>query len=644
MVISAPNHVGKYEILGQLGKGGMGAVYLAYDPLIQRTVALKVISRSALDHGDSEPILERFKREAQAAGRLVHPNIVSIYEYGEDQDYAFIAMEYVRGDPLHHRLTGGRRLPLEQIRSVLYQLLKALAFSHRHGVVHRDIKPSNILINEDGQVKVTDFGIARIDSSTMTQLGDVLGTPNYMSPEQFQGKVVDARSDIYSAGVLAFQLLGGQRPYPGSGFAVMKSVLEDPIPSMLSHNAELSPVIDSVVRKALAKSADDRYQSAEEFGDALVAALGKPSREGRGEGEAEPEPEAQAPAGPRINRHALASLRKGGGPCDEADEPVVPHEPDETPSIAFDAVRGARSRILFVDDEERILSALRALFRRRYHVFTATDGNQALEFAQRFHMHLVASDQRMPEMAGVDLLRRIREISPHTVRILLTGYSDLAAMVGSINDGEVYRFISKPWNDRELKEIIEEAVAIGAELAESGVVQPVPEGRPRGTILVLSADHVLERQVRGLLVGGGQVVHARDIPSAIVSLQTQEVAVILADLDTGSEHNVTFIKLLKQEYPQILTIVVTQASDSELVIELINQAQIYRFINKPINLKMLKQHLATALARYAAFEKAPYLLKAHRVDEQTMVRRSSLGQGILSGLKSLGGRLTSVLR
>lgn len=120
MVTAPQSHIGKYEILGQLGRGGMGAVYLAYDPLIQRTVALKVISRTALDHGDPEAVLERFKREAQAAGRLVHPNIVSIYEYGEDHGYAFIAMEYVRGDPLHHRLTGGRRLPMEEIRTVLY--------------------------------------------------------------------------------------------------------------------------------------------------------------------------------------------------------------------------------------------------------------------------------------------------------------------------------------------------------------------------------------------------------------------------------------------------------------------------------------------------------------------------------------------
>lgn len=639
--MSVPSQVGKYEILGQLGQGGMGAVYLGYDPLIQRTVALKVISRASLDPGDAETILDRFKREAQAAGRLIHPNIVSIYEYGEQGEFAFIAMEYVRGEPLHRKVTGGRKLPLNETIKLLKQLLKALDYSHRHGVVHRDIKPSNILITEDGEAKVTDFGIARLDSSTMTQVGDVLGTPNYMSPEQFEGRAVDARSDIYSAGVIAFQLLTGQRPFSGNSVAIMRAVMEDPAPSLRDFNADLPEAIDIVVRKALSKRPDDRFQTADQFFDAIMYALS-------GQPPAEPEDTVDRVGEPQpavsINRAAVQSLRKAAIARAESEETAAESDdPDTEDSVTFDNVLGRKARVLFVDDEERIVNALRKLFRKRYHVFTATDGQQALDFAKRFHVHLVVSDQRMPGMTGVELLRELKLVSPGTVRILLTGYSDINAIVGSINEGEVYRFINKPWDDQQLKKIVREAVSIGLELAEAGQVPAPAPGMPKASVLVLSGDEYVFRATKELFNGVCSTIYARDIPVALELLQTQDIAALICDMDASSEHITTFIKLLKQEYPEILSIVATSASDSELVIELINQAQIYRFVNKPVNLKLLKQHVLAALNRYAQFERSPHLLKQFRVQDATRVRKSSFGRVLLTGLRTFGQRLGSAL-
>jgi serine/threonine-protein kinase len=298
-----------------------------------------------------------------------------------------------------------------------------------------------------------------------------------------------------------------------------------------------------------------------------------------------------------------------------------------------------QARILVVDDEERILTALKSLFRMRYHVFATTDGYKALDFIRRHNIHVIISDQRMPIMPGVELLRQARTISPHSVRILLTGYSDLASIVGSINDGEVYRFISKPWNNQELQQTVEEAVTIAMALADTPATTVALPQKMDAGVLVIDKDEEIYRITKGVIEGLCPVVYAPDLDAAIAVMQTQEIAVVLADVGTGSEDVGAMIKLLKQENPQILTIILTAASDSDLVIELINQAQIFRFLNKPAKVAFLKTHLHAALAQYLTFEKAPQLLKQHHVEEAEQVRESSLGKKILAGLMALPRRL-----
>jgi len=269
-----PQKLGKYEIRRELGRGAMGIVYEGWDPMIARRVALKTVRREQLERSEAEEILSRFQREAQAAGRLNHPNVVAVYDFGEDADgTAYIAMEFVEGKELKEYFDQAERFSLPETVRLMRELLGALAHAHKHGIVHRDIKPANIFILSSGQAKVGDFGIARIESSNLTQAGSVLGTPAYMSPEQFMGQQVDGRSDIFSAGVILYQFLTGEKPFAGQLTTIMHKVLkEEPIaPSEL--NVQAPRAFDQVVRKAMAKRPEDRYQTAEEFAGALQQAL-----------------------------------------------------------------------------------------------------------------------------------------------------------------------------------------------------------------------------------------------------------------------------------------------------------------------------------------------------------------------------------
>ncbi|HTL77513.1 MAG TPA: serine/threonine-protein kinase [Casimicrobiaceae bacterium] len=267
------SQLGKYEIRRELARGAMGIVYEGYDPLIKRRVALKTIRPDQLDGEHAADVIARFRREAQAAGRLNHPNIVAIYEFDEDAGTAFIAMEFVEGRELKDRFAANERFRMADIERIVAAILDALDYSHRQGVVHRDIKPANIFLQDDGGVKVADFGIAHIESSNLTQAGTVVGTPNYMSPEQIMGLPVDGRTDLFAAGVILYQFLTGERPFAGSTTTTMQKVLkEDPLPPS-TLNVQLPPAIDAVVRKALAKRPDDRYATAREFAQALQGAM-----------------------------------------------------------------------------------------------------------------------------------------------------------------------------------------------------------------------------------------------------------------------------------------------------------------------------------------------------------------------------------
>jgi eukaryotic-like serine/threonine-protein kinase len=248
--MTMPARLGKYPIASVIGKGSMGVVYRGIDPDIKRPVAIKTIRKDLLDDDKGENMSERFRREAQAAGALNHPGIVAVYEYGEDAGLAYIAMEFVEGDSLREYMARGASFDEHDSVSIMAQLLDALQFAHEHAVWHRDIKPANIMVMRNGRIKLTDFGIARIESTDFTKTNVVMGTPGFIAPELYLGRDIDQRVDIFSAGVLFYHLLAGKPPFYGRPEAVMHDVCyHDPAPPSTIDAHRRWPQYDAVVAR-----------------------------------------------------------------------------------------------------------------------------------------------------------------------------------------------------------------------------------------------------------------------------------------------------------------------------------------------------------------------------------------------------------
>jgi serine/threonine-protein kinase len=260
--------LGRYQVEKELGKGAMGVVYLGSDPKISRTVAIKTMALAQeFEPDELADVKERFFREAETAGRLNHPNIVTMYDAGEEHDLCYIAMEFLKGKDLVPYTKPGQLLPIPRVMDIVLKVADALDYAHQHNVVHRDIKPANIMYEVDtGVVKVTDFGIARITDSSRTKTGMVLGTPSYMSPEQLSGKKVDGRSDLFSLGVMFYQLVTGQLPFVADSMAaLMFKIANDSHAPATTLRPELPPCLSAIIDKMLIKDADQRYQRGAEI-------------------------------------------------------------------------------------------------------------------------------------------------------------------------------------------------------------------------------------------------------------------------------------------------------------------------------------------------------------------------------------------
>ena len=261
--------IGKYNIIEMLGKGAMGVVYKAQDPDIDREVAIKTI-RFDISDGQDEEMLGRFIREAQAAGKLDHTNIATIYDVGREKDLTYIVMQYIKGQSLQQLIAKKKKFSPKEINEIMIPLCQALEYAHQNGIVHRDIKPANILIDQNGKPNVVDFGVARVETSTLTQSGMTVGTPSYMSPEQITGKRVDNRADIFSLGVILYELAAGQRPFSGGNVStLMYKIVNEAPPHITDIEKSLPANYEDIIEKALAKDPKDRYQSCNQF----IAAL-----------------------------------------------------------------------------------------------------------------------------------------------------------------------------------------------------------------------------------------------------------------------------------------------------------------------------------------------------------------------------------
>ena len=276
--------LGRYNIERTLGKGAMGVVYEGIDPKLNRRVAIKTILKSHLDPDTAKDYSMRFSREAQAVARLNHPHIVQVYDFAEEGDIAYLVMEFIRGKELKNFFDANERFDIKEAVRIMCELLDALDFAHNAGIIHRDIKPANVMLDAQARTKLTDFGVARVQDTDRTQAertqaGTMVGTPAYMSPEQITGGNIDKRTDVFSAGIILYQFLTGEKPFTGGGaWTIAKKIIQEDPPLPSSLNNAVTPFFDAVVNKALSKNAETRYQSAKDFGVALKRAL-----EGQGE-------------------------------------------------------------------------------------------------------------------------------------------------------------------------------------------------------------------------------------------------------------------------------------------------------------------------------------------------------------------------
>lgn len=269
--------LGRYEIQRELGRGAMGVVYLGRDPKIGRQVAIKTLSYKQFDGSQVKDLKERFFREAEAAGRLHHPNIVTVYDVGEEPDLAFIAMDYVEGQSLGDHIKPETLLPVDKVYELVAQVAEALDYAHRQNIVHRDIKPGNIMYNPAvGKVKVADFGIARITDDSKTKTGDILGSPIYMSPEQLKGSKVNGATDIYSLGVTLYQLLTAEVPFNGDSIANLAfQILNKKFKSVRDVRSDLPASSVRIINRAMQKDPSKRYLHAADMAEALRKSLGR---------------------------------------------------------------------------------------------------------------------------------------------------------------------------------------------------------------------------------------------------------------------------------------------------------------------------------------------------------------------------------
>ena len=271
------SQIGKYRILDRVGEGAMGVVYKAIDPVLNRPVAIKVMSEGM---AQDNSLRERFLREAQAAGSLQHPNVVTIYDFGETDGHLFIAMEFIEGTDLEQLLVRGQAIPLEAKLDIIVDVLNGLSYAHRRGLVHRDIKPANIRIDAEGHARIMDFGVVHLSTSNLTGTGVMMGTPNYMAPENITGDEVTPASDLFSVGAVMYELLTNAKPFAADTLhRVLFRIVSDPPPNLLDADPTLPPALDRVLKKALAKDPGERYANATEMANdisAIRASLGAP--------------------------------------------------------------------------------------------------------------------------------------------------------------------------------------------------------------------------------------------------------------------------------------------------------------------------------------------------------------------------------
>ena len=613
--MSEVRRIGKYEIQALLGKGSAAGVFAGSDA--GKPVALKIANPATVPPAT----LARLREAAPALMRVRHPAIASFIELVETDKALCLVFEPAEGEPVTALLKDGKRPELRESWEIVRQLLEALEAAHARGVVHGELRPSNVIIDKQGRAKLTDLGAYGLDAQATTA---------YMAPEQFSGDAMDARTDIYQAGALVYHLVTGKAPFAGARDELMHRIAQERPTDPSSMVDKLAWQLDWVIQRALSKDPADRFGTPREFMDGLRLgmqdSIGSPLPVPAPAPVIEKKAPAPTPAAPPTPKPAASMPKPAPAAAPKAEVPApkpfaAPAPAPAAPVVKLsdkakllipvpidepEEIKEERLRVLFVDDDERVLNALRALFRNDYQVFTAESGIAGLELAKVENIPIVVSDQRMPGMTGVEMLRELRKAMPQTVRLLLTGYSDLASLVGSINEGEVFRFVRKPWDNDDIRAMLAEAAVAAEKLATRKPVAPAAALSPRtaGSILVIDPGQSLAKGLERLVAGEATVKLVSTVPEAAKLLQANEYAAIVADQRAGKDDLVKLFRVVKAKRPGTLSILVAEEPDADLVAELINQAQIYRFLAKPIDGKELRSHVSAALRHYAEFKQS----------------------------------------
>ena len=608
--MSDARRIGKYTLEQPLAKGSWGNYFRGTEG--GKPYALKVVQRGAL----GPEALDKMRRDAQLLARVRHPALATFVELVVADKVVCAVYELAEGTPLSASLQGAASPDLKAAWEISRQVLEALEAAHAKGVYHGDVKPANILVDGQGRVKLTDLGLAPLAPPDS-------GTPSYMAPEQFAQQGGEARTDIYQVGALVYHLVTGRAPFSGAREEVVHRVEQERPADPSTFMPKIAWQLDWVVQRALSKDPMDRFGAAREFLDGLrlglqdsigapLAVPPKPAPDKAPEvappkaptpkpaPAAKPvpappsaKPVAPAPAVPKPTPAAAAKPAPSAAALAQKAKLIT------TPAAAAPVPPSARPRVLFVDDDERVLNALRALFRADYEVILAGNTAEALALLRAEPVPIVVSDQRMPGTTGVEFLREVRKLYPRTVRLLLTGYTDLAAMVGSINEGEVFRFVKKPWDNDEIRATLADAAALAVRLNAAPV--PRKESPAEGSILVIDPQQGLARGLEKLVAGKAQVKLVATVPEAARLLQAGEFAAIVADQRAGAAELVKLFRVVKAKRPETLSILVADEADSDLVASLINEAQVHRLLTRPVNAADLRNHVAEALRHYAAY-------------------------------------------
>ena len=491
--------IGKYVVMGEVGRGAACIVYSTLDPEVGRQVAVKTVARALATPAD----VARLQREAQVGGKLTHSHIAGVYEYGEDDYAAWVAMEMVEAKSLRQHLDEGYKAPLEPLPDLVAEMLEALDYALARGVKHGDLRAENVLVSAGG-VKLIGFA----DEG-------------------------DEAADVRAAATLLKEV-----------FAEAPPVLDEPPDTVLE-------LLEGLRTKGKAR---------------------------------------------------LSTLRRA---MKSAPAPLL--APRKLPAV------------LFVDDEERVLHALAGLFQGTYEVHTATSGAEALELIRGKRFLVIVSDQRMPGMTGVELLREARTHAPSAVRLLLTGYSDFGAIVASVNESEIFRYITKPWQQAELEATLGEAieVAIAAEAAAAGGRH---FDRANGNVVVLGQP-ALARSVRELSLGALGVQEAYDEETVLDIVSHEDIGVVVSELRPSMDEPEALLHVLKNASPHTQLVAISEVPDAELAIRLINEARIHRYLGKPVNLSLLQQAVVSGLQRYSRLEHSPGLAGTERTKRRRKTHR-----------------------